>query len=69
LQRWFDKNGFEFVNSVPKPPVFESFSPDEQLFEVNPRGTRADNFLVQLGMILSGGREGGFFIMIGRRVG
>jgi hypothetical protein len=64
---WFDRTGFEFTNSVPKSTAFEPFSSEEKLFKVNARGTRLDHFLVQLGMLFSGGREGGFFIMIGRK--
>jgi SAM-dependent methyltransferase len=64
---WFDRSGVEFVNSIPKCRALEPFSPREKLFEARSRGTKFDHFLVQLGMLLSGGREGGFFVMIGRR--
>lgn len=64
---WFDQCGIEFISSIPKLTAFETFSPEEKLFEANPRGTRLDHFFVQLGMLLSGGREGGFFTMIGRK--
>lgn len=64
---WFDQCGVEFINSIPKSTAFAFFSPQEQLFQANPRGTRLDHFLVQFGMLLSGGREGGFFIIIGRK--
>ena len=64
---WFDRTGFEFVNSIPKATIFDSFAPNEQLFATNPKGTWLDHFIVQTGMLLSGGREGGFFIIIGRR--
>jgi len=63
---WFDRAGFEFVNSVPKSKVSEPMSSKEDLFRPSPRGTKLDQFLVQLGLLLSGGREGGFFVMIGR---
>lgn len=67
--QWFDQSGVEFLNSIPKALAFEQFSADECLFEAHPRGGRFDHALVQLGMMLSGGREGGFFVMIGRRRG
>lgn len=62
---WFDKCGFEFVSSIPKLRSFEPFHQNEELFKVNQRGTKFDRFLTQLKMLISGGKEGGFFIMIG----
>lgn len=64
---WFDQAGFRFVNGIPKLQAFEDVAPDERLFEEHPRGSGFDHLLVQLGMLLKGGREGGFFVMIGRR--
>lgn len=64
---WFDQSGVEFVNSIPKANAFEPFSQEEKLFKQNPRGTWLDHFFVQLDMLLQGGREGGFFIMIGQK--
>jgi SAM-dependent methyltransferase len=65
--RWFDQCQVEFINSIPKFTAFAPFSAQEELFKANPRGTRLDHSLAQLGMLLSGGREGGFFITIGRK--
>lgn len=65
--RWFDETGVEFINSIPKCTPTQTFARKEELFVENPRGTRLDHFAVQLGMLLHGGREGGFFIMIGRK--
>ena len=67
VQYWFDVSGFEFVNSIPKSSA-EPFSEDEKLFEPHQRGSKFDHFQVQFGDLLMGGRDGGFFIMIGRRV-
>jgi hypothetical protein len=64
---WFDRVGVEFINSIPKAVASQSFSQDEKLFEPHPRGSAVDHFLVQAGMLLSGGREGGLFVMIGRK--
>ncbi len=64
---WFDQTGVAFLSSIPKAVAFETFSGEEKLFEEHARGSRLDHALVQLGMLFSGGREGGFFIMIGRR--
>jgi SAM-dependent methyltransferase len=67
VQRWFADCGFDFVNAIPKAEAFASFSPDEKLFEDNSPGSRLDHALVQFGLLLRGAREGGFFIMIGRK--
>lgn len=64
---WFDRVGVEFVNSIPKAMAAQPFTADEKLFEPQPRGSTADHFLVQAGMLLGGGREGGLFVMIGRK--
>lgn len=65
--KWFGGKGFEFVNSIPKSKAFEAFASDEQLFANNSPGTWLDRFLVQAGILVGGGKEGGFFIMIGRK--
>jgi ubiquinone/menaquinone biosynthesis C-methylase UbiE len=67
VQQWFESSGFEFINSIPK-STGEPFAAEEKLFEPNPKGTTFDHFLVQFGDLLTGGKDGGFFIMIGRRI-
>ncbi len=64
---WFDRAGFEFVNAVPKTNPYEAFTEREQLFETASRGSKLDRALAQAKMILTGNREGGFFVMIARR--
>jgi SAM-dependent methyltransferase len=64
---WFDQTGFEFVNGLPKVTPLGRFSEFELLFDKNPRGSRLDHLLAQLQQILSGGPEGGFFVMIGQK--
>ncbi len=64
---WFDRSGIEFMSGIPNPVAVELFSANERLFEKHPRGGRWDHFLVQLDLMLSGGREGGFFLLIGRK--
>lgn len=64
---WFDRTGFEFVNSIPKSQALKGLTPNEKLFAPTPRGTKLDRFFVQLSMVLTGGKEGGFFTMIGRK--
>lgn len=64
---WFDLTGFEFFNGIPKIMPDESFSENEQLFKKNRRGSSIDHLLTQMHMLLSGGREGGYFLMIGQK--
>ena len=40
---------------------------DERLFERHDPGSKLDHLVSQFGWIASQGREGGFFILIGRR--
>ncbi|MDO8431280.1 MAG: class I SAM-dependent methyltransferase [Candidatus Binatus sp.] len=64
---WFDKTGFEFINGIPATTPFAGVGDEHGLFEATPKGNSLDHLLVQLAMILKGGREGGFFVMIGRK--
>jgi SAM-dependent methyltransferase len=66
---WFDRAGVDFVNGIPKCAAAAVFSARGNLFDPGPRGTPIDHVLVQLGMLLSGGGQGGLFVMIGRKVG
>jgi len=68
VQGWFEASGFEFLNSIPK-ATGEKFAADEKLFEPHPKGSRLDHFSVQMGELLAGGRDGGLFVMIGRKAG
>lgn len=42
---WFDRCGFDFINGIPKCTPFDSFSPQERLFKLNPRGGGATTSL------------------------
>lgn len=64
---WLRKTGFSFVRSLPHGKPFRPFSAREDLFRPQDPGTPFDRFFVQLGMIFTGSREGGFFIVIGRK--
>jgi hypothetical protein len=55
------------VNSIPKPEMGPALTPDEQLFAPKHPGNRIERFLSQIAYVSSGYREGGFFVMIGRR--
>ncbi len=64
--RWFDAYGVDFVNGVPRLDG-APFAADARLFEPQPRATVTSRVATQLEMLLSGGQDGGLFIMIGRK--
>ncbi|MEK7507720.1 MAG: methyltransferase domain-containing protein [Patescibacteria group bacterium] len=64
---WFDRAGFDFVYGIPNPKVGTAFSPDDKIFSIYKSGTKLDHFLVELMMVFQSSREGGFFVMIGKR--
>jgi len=64
---WMDEAGLEFVNSIPKPVPGPVLTTDEQLFAPRSPGTALSRFLSQVASMGNGYREGGFFIMIGRK--
>jgi len=65
---WFRQTGFEFVHSIPKSVPFQSFTESERLFEPEPPGNSLERFLAEIRMITKGSQEGGFFIMIGKKL-
>lgn len=65
--QWFKEADFEYVNGIPKPSLFDSISESEKLFQPHPAGSPLARFITQLAMMVSGGKEGGFFIMIGHK--
>ncbi|MBI2876890.1 MAG: class I SAM-dependent methyltransferase [Candidatus Tectomicrobia bacterium] len=67
--QWFDETAVQFVNSIPKNRLMAPFSDRERLFVTNPRVDRLTLAAVQAHMVLTGNREGGLFIMIGKRTG
>lgn len=64
---WFEEAEVQFVRGIPS-VTSEGNSLDKcDLFNSQPVGTALDHILVQLRQIAAGNREGGFFLMIGRR--
>jgi SAM-dependent methyltransferase len=63
---WFRKHDVDFVNGIPHPDGTD-FSERERLFQPHFAGTSTSRATTQLGMLLSGGSDGGLFIMIGRK--
>jgi carbamoyltransferase len=66
---WFEQTGLELVRGVPSlAPAARSLNHDTDLFQPEPRGSVVEHVLAQLEQAVApGNREGGFFIMIGRR--
>jgi 2-polyprenyl-3-methyl-5-hydroxy-6-metoxy-1,4-benzoquinol methylase len=64
---WLAPNDLTFVNSLPKTVPFKPFNESEDLFTPDRLGNKFERFCVDLGMISSGHREGGFFIVIARK--
>ena len=63
---WFDNHDVEFVNGIPHLDGSD-FMADESLFEPKARSNRVGRAATQLNMLLAGGKDGGLFIMIGRK--
>jgi len=63
---WFDAAGLDFLSSIPAADG-SPFTTDTRLFEPHPRATTTGRWATQLQMLLTGGRDGGLFIMIGRK--
>ena len=65
---WFAANGIDFVSGIPHLDG-TPFGYDEALFAGRTPGSRFARVSTQLGMLLSGGADGGLFVMIGRKRG
>jgi SAM-dependent methyltransferase len=65
---WFQRKNIEYINSIPKIKLGDRFTMDDPLFAPHHPGSRLDHRLCQLGWIFTQGREGGFFITIGRKM-
>jgi SAM-dependent methyltransferase len=65
--RWMDESGLDFVNSIPKPVPGAVLSAGEQLFAPRDPGSAVSRVLSQMAFLSNGYREGGSFVMIGRR--
>ncbi len=64
---WFKRCGVEFVHSIPRMQPGEGMAENEKLFEPVSSGSRWERFLVEAGMLVAGDREGGFFVVIGKK--
>jgi len=64
--RWFDGSGINLLFTIP-PLGGEQFTEDTELFRPRPLSTRVDHIAAELGMLLGGGKDGGLYMMIGRK--
>ncbi len=64
---WLREIDFQFVTSLPRSRPFQPFTEGDGLFRPEPPGNWLERQMVELGMVRNGSREGGFFIVIGRR--
>lgn len=62
---WFERAGIDTLMAIP--PVGEPFTEDTPLFRPRPRSGRLDQVMAELAMLLGGGRDGGLYMMIGRK--
>ncbi|MEA3225553.1 MAG: carbamoyltransferase C-terminal domain-containing protein, partial [Planctomycetota bacterium] len=61
--QWFDRSGVEFVRCV----FPEMLADVDHLFEAQTQPAKMDRFFTQAREAFAGGREGGLFLMIGRK--
>lgn len=66
VSRWYDAAGFDVVFTIP-PAGGETFADDTALFETRARSPALAYRASELEMLLTGGRDGGLFMVIGRR--
>jgi len=64
---WLRAIGFDFVRALPKTVPFTPVTDDERLFTPERIGSTFERLLVNLNMVVTGHREGGFFIIVARR--
>lgn len=67
ILKWFDENDFDFVYGIPNLKAFSSFRLKDSIFKLHPRGNWLDHLITQFSLFLKGSKEGGFFIMIGKK--
>ncbi len=68
ILEWFDENDIEFIRGIPAMRLEDDGMAGHHLFEPQPRGSVLNRFFAQLAEIFAPGqKEGGFFIMIGKK--
>lgn len=64
---WLDSTEFTFVHSIPKTVPFARIDKSERLFNPDKLGNRFERLIVNCGLLFTGHREGGFFIIIAKK--
>ena len=64
---WLERAGFSCVKSFPSSRPFTPLSERVHLFEPEAIGNRIERLAVELAMTFRGSREGGFFVILGRK--
>jgi SAM-dependent methyltransferase len=66
VERWFSISGIDLLFTIP-PVGGEDFTEETPLFNARPPRGRLEYLVSELEMLLAGGKDGGLFIMIGRK--
>lgn len=64
---WFKEYGFDYINSIPKITLSETFTINEKLFQKQKAGYKTEHLITQLLWIFTISREGALFDIIGRK--
>ena len=62
---WLEDAGLSFVSSIPK--IHGALTGDENLFATQDPGRPSDRLITELEMMITGGAEGGLFVIIARK--
>jgi SAM-dependent methyltransferase len=65
--KWFNETNFEYVYGIPNLKAFNIFSLNDSIFKKHPIGNWFDHLVTQTHLFLTGSKEGGFFILIGKK--
>jgi SAM-dependent methyltransferase len=64
--KWLERNQVQFLSSIP--PIGDvEFDENEPIFSPHRPQTRLDRLSTEIEMLLSGGTDGGLFVVIGRK--
>ena len=66
VEAWFDASGIDLLLTIP-PVGGEEFTEQTSLFGDRPARSKLDYVASELEMLLTGGKDGGLFMMIGRK--